>query len=226
MSGPEYRGGDELAGALPADPLPLVRAWLDQAFDRLAEHNPGAMTLASVDARGRPSARMVICRGFDAEDGWLVFYTDRTSHKAAMLDASPRAACVFYWEPLDRQLRVEGPVIRSPDSESDAYFERRPVGAQLAAWTSDQSQPLDSRDTLMRRYAELRARFGVPDDESSGGPLPRPPRWGGYRVWIERVEFWVGRRHRLHDRALYERELQPASAGFRGGAWRVSRLQP
>lgn len=211
---------------LPPDPLPVLGAWLDDAVEQLQPHNPTAMTLATVDEQGQPRARMVICRGYDADAGWLVFYTDRSSHKGRELARKPRASLVFYWEPLQRQVRIDGPVSDAPEAQADAYFASRPAGAQLAAWASEQSQALADRAALERRYEQELRRFGLHSDGGGPADVPRPERWGGYRVWIERLEFWVGRTHRLHDRALYTRELEPDGAGWKGGAWQVTRLQP
>lgn len=213
---------DLFSGPLPGDPLPVLEAWLDRAVEKLAAHNPTAMTLATVDAEGGPDARMVICRGFDAQAGWLVFYTDRSSSKGLQLAAQPRAAAVFYWEPLNLQVRVVGPISEAPDEQSDAYFAARPPGSRLAAWASHQSQPIDSREELVEYYSEMCRRFEGDDD----GEVPRPPDWGGYRIWAERIEFWAGRPDRLHDRACYERELSRGTDGFTGAKWRVTRLQP
>jgi pyridoxamine 5'-phosphate oxidase len=204
----------------------VLGAWLDDAALQLQPHNPTAMTLATVNEHGQPRARMVICRGYDADAGWLVFYTDRTSPKGHDLAGTPRASLVFYWDPLQRQVRIDGPVSDAAAAQADAYFASRPVGAQLAAWASEQSRPLADRAALERRYEQELARFGLHSDGGGPAEVPRPEGWGGYRVWIERIEFWVGRSDRLHDRALYTRELEPTGAGFKGGAWQVTRLQP
>jgi pyridoxamine 5'-phosphate oxidase len=200
---------------LPADPLPLVADWLAEA----AAHArvPTAMALATVDPDGRPTARMVICRGFDPGAGWLVFYTDRDSDKGAALAAHPRAAVVFHWETIERQIRVEGPVTHAPEADSDAYWRTRPLDARVAAVASEQSRPLASRAALLARVAQV-AR--------PGGDVPRPTRWGGYRVWAERVELWVGQPARIHDRARWTRALVAAGEAFRGGPWSATRLQP
>lgn len=207
-----------LAEPLPADPLALLEEWLDFAVETLREQNPTAMSLATLGLDGAPSSRMVICRGYDASDGWLVFYTDRESPKGRELDAHGRAALVFYWEPLQRQVRVRGPVVRSPEPESDAYFSSRPRGARISARASRQSRPVASR-------TELEAE-NLREDARHAEEVPRPERWGGYRVWIESLEFWIGMPDRLHDRALYTRELEPQDSGFRAGDWSATRLQP
>jgi len=201
---------------LPPDPLPLVARWIAEASESVKSAT--AMTLATVDPDGRPSARMVICRGFDAEAGWLVFYTDRQSRKGRALAAHPRAALVFHWEALERQIRIEGPVTPAPDAQVDAYWSTRPLDARIAAIASDQSGRIASRAALLAKIEEAAARF-------SAEP-PRPERWVGYRVWAEQVELWVGQPARVHDRAMWTRALTAVAGGFGGGSWRSTRLQP
>jgi pyridoxamine 5'-phosphate oxidase len=193
-----------------------VRAWLDEA--RAAVRNPTAMTLATVDPDGSPSARMVIGRGFDWNAGWLVFYTDRDSAKGRALATTPRASLVLYWEPLDRQVRIDGPVTVAPAAAADAYWNSRPADARLAAIASEQTRPIASRAALVARLEDARRRFP--------GDPPRPARWIGYRVWAERVELWISQPARLHDRACWTRSLAPAGDGFTGGPWNGTRLQP
>ena len=201
---------------LPADPLALMRDWLDEAAARV--RTATAMTLATVDPDGRPAARMVISRGFDAEAGWLVFYTDRNSRKGRALDALPRAALVFHWEALERQIRVEGPVTEAPAAQADQYWQTRPLDARIAAVATDQSRPIGSR-------AELLARVETTRRAVDGDP-PRPERWIGYRVWAETVELWVGQPARVHDRARWVRPLVPDAGGYAGGPWHATRLDP
>jgi pyridoxamine 5'-phosphate oxidase len=201
---------------LPENPLPVLASWLAEAS--AAIRNAGAMTLATVTPDGPPPARMVICRGLDAQAGWLVFYTDRESAKGAALAAHPRAALVFHWDLFERQVRVEGPVTVSPDAESDAYWATRPLEARVAAVASAQSRPIASRAELLARV-EAAAR-------GRDGEVSRPVRWGGYRVWAERVELWVGQPARIHDRAAWTRALTREGAEFMGGAWTATRLQP
>lgn len=164
--------------------------------------------LATADRRGRPSARMMLLRGADARG--FAFFTSYTSRKARELTENPYAALCIHWPSLEEQIRVEGRVERLPDEESDEYFSGRPRGSQLGAWASDQSQVLASRGTLDERYREIERRF-------EGGPVPRPPFWGGFRLVPDRIEFWHGRVDRLHDRLVYLRD---------DSAWRTERLYP
>jgi pyridoxamine 5'-phosphate oxidase len=192
---------------MPADPLAQLQAWLDEAeLARIVE--PSAMTLATTSRDGHPSARVVLLRGID-ERG-LAFYTNYESRKGRELDANPRAAIVFYWATLERQVRVEGGIERISDAESDAYFEGRPRGHRLSAWASKQSAVVPSRTYLeeeMRRY----------DERFAGRDIERPRYWGGYRVVPKRFEFWQGGADRLHDRIVYERAAD---------GWSVQRLAP
>ena len=201
---------------LPSDPLPLVERWLADAS--ASARAAMAMTLATVDPDGRPSARMVICRGFDVKAGWLVFYTDRRSRKAHALAAHQRAALVFYWESLERQVRIEGPITEAPDEDSDAYWNTRPVDARIAAIASDQSQPIASREALLAKVQAAKEQFGVDPK--------RPARWGGYRVWTDTVELWVSQPARVHDRAVWRRSLTSGPHGYTGSPWQSTRLQP
>ena len=201
---------------LPADPLPLLDGWIKEAREEIK--NATAIALATVDLDGLPAARMVICRGFDPTAGWLVFYTDRESRKGHALAKLPYASCVFHWDAFERQARIDGPVTFAPDSDSDAYWNSRPPDARVAATASEQSQPIASRAALLAKVSAVAAR--------TTGDVPRPPRWGGYRVWAERVELWVGQPARVHDRARWSRVLRRDGDGFVGGAWEATRLQP
>ena len=201
---------------LPASPLELLESWMQEASASI--RNAHAMTLATVEPDGRPSARMVLCRGFDREAGWLVFYTDRESAKGRALDKHPSAALVFHWDAVERQVRIEGPVTLAADADSDAYWRTRPPDARIAAAASEQSRPLASRQAFLAKLEETAKRHG--------GETPRPRRWGGYRVWAERVELWVGQPARAHDRAVWTRALARAGDGFAGGPWTATRLQP
>ncbi len=192
---------------MTTDPFALFDDWYAQA--RQTELNDSnAMALATVDAGGQPSVRMVLLKGH-GPDGF-VFYTNHEGRKAAELAATPKAALLFHWKSLRRQIRIEGAVTRATDAESDAYFASRSRDSQLGAWASDQSRPLDSRATFEARFEAMRARF-------EGGAVPRPPHWGGYRVTPHRIEFWQDREHRLHERRLFTRD---------GDEWHEGLLYP
>lgn len=191
---------------LAENPINALRAWLDEARQITGE--PNAMTLATATPDGRPSARVVLLRGFDAHG--LTFFTNRTSRKVDELEQNPRAAIAIHWWELGRQVRVEGVVEAVAAEESAAYWETRPRGSQVAAWASPQSQPLTDRAELETRVAEIERRF-------EGDAVPLPPFWGGYRLVPESIELWLHRDNRLHDRIRYVRE---------GDGWRRERLAP
>lgn len=193
--------------AVDPDPIIQFRTWMDEALDaQLPE--PNAMTVATVGADGKPSARILLIKGVDARG--FVFFTNYDSHKGQDLDANPQAALVFYWTELERQVRIEGRVERLPDDESDAYFASRPLDSRIGAWASEQSKELSSRAALVANAAKYAARFAL-------NP-PRPPHWGGYVVIPDVIEFWQGRPSRLHDRIVYTRQPD--------GGWKIARLYP
>jgi pyridoxamine 5'-phosphate oxidase len=208
-----------LPSSLPPDPMPLLGQWFSGACEAKAQPNPDAMALATATPDGRPSVRIVLCKKFVADPGYVVFYTNYSSRKGDELAANPRAAAVFHWDELGRQARLEGPILRSPDAESDEYFASRALDSRIGAWASLQSQPLDSRRTLLKRVAAEAAHYGM--------QVPRPPHWGGYRLWPEAVELWVSGAFRVHDRARWTRALGNANAtGYEPGPWQSTRLFP
>ena len=191
------------------DPFALFDRWLKAA--ELSEPNdPNGMAIASVDAEGLPDVRMVLLKDWD-ERGF-VFYTNVQSDKGRQLDADPKAALLFHWKSLRRQIRIRGPVQPVTDAESDAYYASRPRGSQVGAWASDQSRPLPTREELERRVEAVDAQY-------EGETPPRPPHWRGYRVLPLSFEFWRDRRSRLHDRMAFRREGQNDS-------WTTLRLYP
>jgi|SRR3569623_174620 len=190
------------------DPFALFDAWFADAKAN-EPNDPNAMALATADAQGRPSVRMVLLKGY-GRDGF-VFYTNRESRKAGEIAANPNAALLFHWKSLRRQIRIEGALAWASDAESNAYFASRSRDSQLGAWASDQSRPLADRATFEARFAEVQAKF-------DGQDVPRPPHWGGYRLTPRHIEFWQDRAHRLHERRVFDR------AG--DGGWTEGLLYP
>ncbi len=226
----DYRAGELDRAGLHPDPLTQFQGWFAHAAAAQAgsrwrkigialyklwhaalNHAPAdvnAMTLATVDAAGRPSARTVLLKGVDAR-GFL-FFTNYHSRKGRELEANPQAALTFYWPELERQVCVAGRVTQLPGAESEAYFHSRPRGSQLGAWASDQSSPVAGREVLEQQWRALEAKFPA--------EIPRPPHWGGFVLTPERIEFWQGRPSRLHDRFSYVKQAD--------GTWRIERLSP
>ena len=204
MSGPD---GTLRRVDLDSDPAAQFRRWYGEA--EAAVDMPEAVALGTADAEGLPSVRMVLAKGLD--DRGFKFHTGHGSRKARELAANGRGALLFYWAPLGRQVRVEGPIERVPDEESEQYFRTRPRGGQIAAWASSQSEVIGSRDELEARVREFEREF-------EGNEVPLPPHWGGYRLEPETWEFWQHRDSRLHDRFRYSRQD--------GGGWTIERLAP
>ena len=221
----------DLSGSPPPDPLPILSEWLENASGLTDRRNPHSFVLSTTDSLGRADARVVLLKHYDEEKGYLVFYTNYLSAKGGQLAACPEASALFHWDRLGLQARVRGPVVMSPPSESDGYFATRGWESQLAAWASDQSKPVSSRDDLEARMNEAAARFGGGGgDRSRSAPpeaISRPPHWGGYRLWARTVELWMQGVARLHDRICWSRDLGAAGDGeFQTGEWRAERLQP
>jgi pyridoxamine 5'-phosphate oxidase len=195
---------------VPDSPFGLFKTWFTDACDaNLLE--PNAMCLSTcVD--NKPSARFVLLKGYD--DRGFVWYTNFNSRKGGELDANPNAALTFLWAELERSVRIEGAVERVSDEEADTYFNSRPRGSQIGAWTSSQSSQIADREALEKQEIEIKSRFA---DESA--PIPRPPHWGGYRIVPTRMEFWKGRESRLHDRIAFKRDSKESD-------WNMQRLQP
>jgi pyridoxamine 5'-phosphate oxidase len=195
-------GEHDVAG----NPFDQFARWFDEAV-AAGIPEPNAMTLATVDATGQPSARIVLLKGVDARG--LVFHTNYDSRKGRELAADPHVALLFFWVELERQVRIEGTTQRVSPAESDAYFAERPRASRLAAWASPQSEPIPDRAWLEAQVVAVEARFA--------SDVPRPPNWGGVRVVPDRFEFWQGRQSRLHDRLVWSRE---------GDRWTIERLAP
>lgn len=195
------------------DPYELFQEWLEEA-GRSEPNDPNAMALATADAQGVPSVRMVLLKGIDPRG--FVFYTNTESRKGEQLLANHNAALCFHWKTLKRQVRVEGAVEQVSDAEADAYFDSRPRESRIGAWASQQSRPLEGRWELEKRVAQFAAKFGL-------GHVPRPPHWTGFRILPRRIEFWQDRPFRLHERVLYLRADDGAATPAR---WTTERLYP
>ncbi len=203
----DYIQGELDAASVAADPIQQFGRWMDAAV-AAQQIEPNAMTLATVDSDGQPSARIVLLRGFDARG--FVFYTNYTSQKGQEIAATGKASLCFFWPDLERQVRIAGRVEQLPAEESDAYFQSRPRQSRIGAWSSPQSQELGDR-------SELEAQVATHSERFAEGDIPRPDFWGGYVVIPHKIEFWQGRASRLHDRVAYFHD---------GDDWRITRLAP
>lgn len=219
---------------LPDNPMDWAEAWLQEATTQSVQRNPNSMTFVSVADNGQPSARVVLCKSFVADPGYLVFYTNYKSRKVDELVSQPGVAATFHWDALGRQIRLEGLAVYSPDVESDEYFATRDWGSQIGAWGSDQSAALTSRQALREQVRDRARALGVDvsdDLQTLDGEqkprIARPPHWGGIRIWPTHIELWIEGADRIHERAIWSRSLTPAGDhDFTASPWIGSRLQP
>ena len=228
------RSATRLPKELPTDPMHWLEAWLDEATEKQVQRNPNTMTAITVSKSGQPAGRQVLCKDFVADPGYVVFYTNYNSDKGRHLEHNHNIGLLFHWDSFGRQARLEGIAVRSPAEESDAYFASRDWGSQLGAWGSDQSSPLESRAALIAQVTRRATRLGV---NAAGNiksvatgdrpVIPRPPHWGGFRVWPRRIELWIEGTDRIHDRARWERTLERGDDdAIVVGDWQGTRLQP
>jgi pyridoxamine 5'-phosphate oxidase len=214
-----------LPDPLPADPMSMFATWFSDARARHVQPNPDSMVLATVGENSAPSARVVLCKRLVADQGFVVFFTNYESRKGRELTAQPRAAAVFHWDTMHRQVRIEGPILRSPAPESDQYFASRAIESRISAWASKQSEPLASRQDLTDRVRESMQQLGVVPGTQDH--VPRPPHWGGFRLWIDTIELWAEGAGRIHDRARWHRPLTKKDEfSYTGGPWTGTRLNP
>jgi pyridoxamine 5'-phosphate oxidase len=210
-----------LPETLPPEPMTIAAAWLAEALRRRDQPNPNAMILATCNRDGQPSARVVLCKEINIASGTVLFVTNYLSRKGRDLDANPRAALALHWDHLHRQVRMEGIMQRVSAADSDSYFASRARDSQLGAHASAQSMPVASAAALRGQLEAVERLY--PGDT----PVPRPPHWGGYVLWVDAVELWVEGAARLHDRALWKREIAiSGSATPVTSAWTATRLQP
>ena len=211
-----------------------AKAWLDEAVQEKVQRNPNSMTAVTVSEDGQPSARVVLCKEFIANPGYVVFYTNYKSDKARQIARNDKVALLFHWDSFGRQVRIEGQAVLSPVEESDTYFASRDWGSQLGAWGSDHSSPLESRAALIAQVGRRAVRLGVDAAKNlksiaiADQPvIQRPPHWGGIRVWANRIELWIEGSDRIHDRARWDRSLVANEDDtFMVGEWTGTRLQP
>lgn len=219
------------SNSIPKDPLPVVHAWMEEARNKRIQPHPNAITIASVDVSGKPSARVVLIKDFSPKEGYIVFYTHYKSRKSLEFVDNPWAAGVVHWDHLGRQIRFEGLITKSPDDESNAYFATRDWRSQLNAWTSEQSQPISDYKQLLDRANRQAKKMNLPKIDSTGPDkdfsVQRPPFWGGFRMWFCSIEFWIARSARFHERIQYKRSLKKDDDGGPvTGPWHHQRLQP
>lgn len=228
------RRADLLPDTLPTDPMHWADAWIKEAAAAQVQRNPNSMTLVTVADNGQASARIVLCKSFVPDPGYLVFYTNYRSRKAMEIEHENRVSALFHWDAMGRQIRIEGLAVRSPETESDAYFESRDWGSKLGAWGSDQSAKIESRDALVQQIRSRAREIGIPLGETTTtlrhenrARIERPPHWGGYRLWVSAIELWMEGADRIHDRALWTRDLvRRSEESFSVSPWAGTRLQP
>jgi len=209
---------------LPDSPLKIFADWLQEERTAGLKPNPDSMALATCGESGQPTVRIVLCKEIVIDPGYLVFYTNYQSPKATDIEIDDRVAAAFHWDQSGRQVRIEGVAVKSPATECDEYFSSRDINSQIGAWASQQSEVIESRQQLLQQFQSTVAQYQ--SDTSSTATVPRPPHWGGYRIWIAAVELWVSAEARLHDRARWSRNLPISATGYNPGPWTSSRIQP
>ena len=218
-----------LSQSMTQNPLLLLQSWLNEAMELDLQPNPDTMAIATSNSQGLPNVRMVLCKEINTEEGYLVFYTNYNSVKSLEIKENPKCSALFHWDKLGYQIRIRGEILQSPDEENDAYFASRHLGSQVGAWASNQSNPVEDREALDDQFKKILDRFNLTSESITRNEqkIPRPPHWGGYRLWIEEIEFWLNQKDRLHDRLHFRRALTISSEGIETEKkWTVKRLQP
>lgn len=211
------------------NPLLLLHSWLNEAMELDLQPNPDTMAIATSNSQGLPNVRMVLCKEINTEEGYVVFYTNYNSVKSLEIKENPKCSALFHWDKLGYQIRIRGEILQSPDEENDTYFASRHLGSQVGAWASNQSNPVEDREALDDQFKKILDRFNLTSESITRNEqkIPRPPNWGGYRLWIEEIEFWLNQKDRLHDRLHFKRALTISSEGIETEKkWTVKRLQP
>ena len=211
------------------NPLLLLQSWLNEAMELDLQPNPDTMAIATSNSQGLPNVRMVLCKEINTEEGYVVFYTNYNSVKSLEIKENPKCSALFHWDKLGYQIRIRGEILQSPDEENDTYFASRHLGSQVGAWASNQSNPVEDREALDDQFKKILDRFNLTSESiiQNEQKIPRPPNWGGYRLWIEEIEFWLNQKDRLHDRLHFRRALNISSEGIETEKkWTVKRLQP
>ena len=218
-----------LSQSMTQNPLLLLQSWLNEAVELDLQPNPDTMAIATSNSQGLPNVRMVLCKEINTEEGYVVFYTNYNSVKSMEIKENPKCSALFHWDKLGYQIRIRGEILQSPDKENDAYFASRHLGSQVGAWASNQSNPVVDRQALDDQFRKILDRFNLTNESITRNEqkIPRPPHWGGYRLWIEEIEFWLNQKDRLHDRLHFRRVLTISSEGIETEKkWAVKRLQP
>ncbi len=211
------------------NPLLLLQSWFNEALELDLQPNPDTMAIATSNSQGLPNVRMVLCKEINTEEGYVVFYTNYNSVKSMEIKENPKCSALFHWDKLGYQIRIRGEILQSPDEENDAYFASRHLGSQVGAWASNQSNPVVDRQALDDQFRKILDRFNLTNESITRNEkkIPRPPHWGGYRLWIEEIEFWLNQKDRLHDRLHFRRALTISSEDIETEKnWTVKRLQP
>ena len=218
-----------LSQSMTQNPLLLLQSWLNEAMELDLQPNPDTMAIATSNSQGLPNVRMVLCKEINTEEGYVVFYTNYNSVKSLEIKENPKCSALFHWDKLGYQFRIRGEILQSPDEENDTYFASRHLGSQVGAWASNQSNPVEDREALDDQFKKILDRFNLTSESITRNEqkIPRPPNWGGYRLWIEEIEFWLNQKDRLHDRLHFRRALNISSEGIETEKkWTVKRLQP